>query len=135
MLTAFYLSLLSLIYFKISVDTIKERIKNQISLGPGPNNEIAGYVSAHSNFQSYVPLIGILMYLYEMSELTSPLLIHALGLTVLSGRLLHYLGVKNSKAPVFKFRKVGMHMTLWPLLILALLNLASFVYVTRLKGH
>ncbi|MEX0797947.1 MAG: MAPEG family protein [Bacteriovoracaceae bacterium] len=134
MFTSFYLSLLALVYFKISLDTIKARLKHKVSLGPGSDNEIGGLVSAHSNFQAYIPLIGLLMYLYETSQLGYPLLIHAIGLTVLSGRLLHYLGIRDAQAPNFKLRKAGMHMTLWPLLLLAFLNLINFVYVTRIQG-
>ncbi|MCO4753048.1 MAG: MAPEG family protein [Bacteriovoracaceae bacterium] len=134
MLTSLYLGLLTLVFFKISLDTIKLRQKNKISLGSGPNDEIAGHVAAHSNFQAYVPLFGILLYIYEGSELAFPMIIHALGLSVLSGRLLHYLGIKDTKAPNFKFRSVGMRLTLIPLAILAILNIANFVYVTRIKG-
>lgn len=134
MITSLYISLLALLYFRISLDTIKARVKNQVSLGTGSSEELLGLVSAHSNFQSYVPIIGLLMYFYEGSELGQPLVLHALGLSVLAGRLLHYLGLKNANAQNFKFRVAGMRLTLIPLIVLALLNLANFAYITRIKG-
>lgn len=134
MLTSFYLSLLALVFVRISLDTINARRRAKVSLGPGANDEILGYVSAHSNFQSYVPIIGLLMYFYENSELFNELALHAIGLTVLAGRLVHYIGVRNARAQNFKFRVAGMQMTIWPLIVLTLLNLANFAYVTRIKG-
>lgn len=134
MLTSLYLGLLGFIYLKISMDTIKARKRHQVSLGHGENNEILGYVSAHSNFQAYVPMIGLLMYLYEISALSYAPLIHAIGLTVLAGRAVHYLGVREANAQNFKLRVAGMHMTLWPLIVLASLNIANFYYITKFKN-
>lgn len=131
MITSFYLSLLAFLYFKMSLDTIKARRKHRISLGPGPNNEILGLVSAHSNFQAYTPFLGVLLFAYEQSRLSQPLIVHALGLTILAGRLLHYYGVKDASAQNFKFRVAGMRMTLIPMLITSVLNIANFAYVTK----
>ncbi len=135
MITSFYLSLLAFLYFKMSMDTIKARRKHKVSLGTGDNNELLGHVSAHSNFQAYVPLIGILLYSYEQGQMAHPLVIHALGLTVLAGRLLHYYGVKDAAVQNFKFRAAGMKMTLIPLIITAALNIINFAYVTRVLNE
>ena len=61
-------------------------------------------------------------------------IIHALGLSVLAGRYLHYIGIKDLDSQNLKFRVAGMRMTLIPIVILALLNIAAFVYTTRIKG-
>lgn len=134
MLTSFYLSLLALIYIKISWETIKARQKHQVSLGTGDKDELMGLVSAHSNFQAYTPIIILLLWFYENSALANESLVHALGLSVFAGRLLHYLGIKNASAPNFKLRVAGMRLTLIPLAALAALNLAAFVYATRIQG-
>ncbi|MBC76631.1 MAG: hypothetical protein CME64_11510 [Halobacteriovoraceae bacterium] len=134
MFTNLYLGLLALLYFKISLDTIKERRSKKVSLGPGEHNEIAGIVSAHANFNSYVPIFIIMLYLYEISDIAFAPIIHALGLSVLAGRYLHYIGIKDLDSQNFKFRVAGMRMTLIPIVILALLNIAAFVYTTRIKG-
>ena len=76
----------------------------------------------------------MLLYLYETSDIAASVIIHALGLSVLAGRYLHYIGIKDQKAQNFKFRVAGMRMTLIPMLILAILNIAAFVYTTRIKG-
>lgn len=131
MLTSFYLSLLAMLFIKISMETIKTRIASQTSLGTGEDPRMIGMVSAHSNFQSYIPIIALLMYFYEISSWSNQLVLHALGLSVLAGRFLHYLGVRNAKAQIFKFRVAGMRLTIIPLMILAALNFAHFAYTTR----
>lgn len=129
MLTTFYAGLLSLIFIKISLDTIKARVSNGILLGNGKNNEILALTSAHSNFTSYVPLFLILMYFYEKGPFTSELVLHAFGLSMFCARVLHYLGIRDAQRPELKFRRVGMHLTLWPIMILALAN--AFSLYTR----
>lgn len=134
MLTALYLSLLTMIYIRISFETIKARRRNKVSLGTGESQQLLGLVSAHSNFQSYVPIIILLMWFYENSSLASEIVIHAIGLSVFAGRLLHYLGVRNATEQNLKFRVAGMRLTLAPMAVLTALNLAAFVYATRIKG-
>ena len=102
MFTNLYIGLLTLLYFKISLETINARRSNKISVGAGDNNEIAGIVSAHSNFNSYVPIFIVLLYLYETSDIAASVIIHALGLSVLAGRYLHYIGIKDQKAQNFR---------------------------------
>lgn len=126
MITTLFAGVLGVLYFFISIDVIKNRKKYQVSLGYGPNNEIAEIVSAHSNFSSYAPLLLILTYLLE----TSPWIpiwatfVLALGFTL--GRVLHYLAFKGKKMN-FKLRVKAMMLTLFPLLILGILNILDFL--------
>lgn len=116
MITLFFAGLLSLIFFAISIDTIKARRKHQISLGYGPHNEIEQIVSAHANFVAYVPLFLILNYGIESSKVIPTSLQITLLTVFFLGRLFHYLAFRGSKMN-FPFRIWGMHMTLWPLLL------------------
>ena len=61
----------------------------------------------------------------EKSLAFPTLVIHILGLSFTGGRLLHYLAFTAAKMD-FRKRVVGMHLTLWPLLILACLNIFLF---------
>lgn len=110
-----YTALLTILYFVISITVIKGRWKHKVSLGSGESNEIIHLVSAHSNFSSYVPFFLICFYLLETSDLNKYIL-HLLGSAFLLGRILHFASMKNQEQK-FKFRKAGMILTLWPMLI------------------
>jgi len=125
MITGLYSGLLGLLYFKLSLDTIMARKTFKVPLGSGPNNEIAYLVSAHSNFASYVPLLLFMLYLAELNR-NSAFLLHALGMTFLLGRIIHYQTMKDGEKS-FKFRKTGMMLTLWPLIILSCISIWDFL--------
>jgi len=127
MITGLLTGLLGLIYFLISLDVIKARIKHQISLGYGKNNEIASIVSAHGNFISYTPFLLILLYFIEISGVFHWVVILIFGGSFFIGRVLHYLSFRSKKMN-FKLRKLGMQLTLYPLLIMAICNIGIFFY-------
>jgi len=131
-ITSLYAGLLALVLFKLSLDSINARRTHKISVGYGPNNEIAGVVSAHANFVAYVPLLLFLLWMAERSGLYPEYLIHVLGLAFTLGRVLHYLAFTGKKID-FKKRVLGMHLTLWPLLLLAALNVALYVQQLALR--
>ncbi|SMF14281.1 hypothetical protein SAMN06296036_105285 [Pseudobacteriovorax antillogorgiicola] len=126
MLTGFYAGLLACLYMKMSLDTIAARRKHQVSLGTGQGEEIVGVVSAHLNFASYVPLLLILLYLVEISNQVPAWVCHPIGIAIFAGRVLHYRALIQDKMN-FKWRVVGMHLTLWPLLTLGILCVYSFL--------
>ena len=128
MITGLYSGLLALLFFKISIDTIKARRSKRISIGSGTNNEISHLVSAHSNFAAYTPIFLILCFFVESSQLTPGMFIHATALIFLAGRIFHYLAFIQPEMN-FKYRSLGMHMTLWPLLILAVGSIAIYFYL------
>lgn len=127
MITSLYIGLLGILYFIISLETIKARGREKVSLGAGANNEILHLVSAHGNFSSYAPLFLLMMALVEMQNLNSVLL-HVVGVTFLLGRVLHYLSMKD-KERTFKKRKLGMQLTLLPMNVLAMINI--YVYLAN----
>lgn len=115
MITSIYIGLLGLLYFKITMKVIKGRIKNQISLGAGDNNEILHLVSAHSNFAAYVPFFLISLFALEFQN-ANVLFLNVLGIVFVIGRLLHYIGMKGDRMN-FKLRRIGMYFSIWPMLI------------------
>ena len=128
MITSFYLALLGLLYLKISIEVILARRKYRILYGQGSDNEIGGIVGAHLNFASYIPFILLGMFQAETSHSAPKIFLHLLGSTVLLGRIIHFLGLSRmEKVKKFKFRVLGMHLTLWPLLALCLYLLGSYL--------
>ena len=125
MITSLYSGILGLIFFKISIDTIKARGKEKVSLGVGANNEIVHIVSAHSNFSSYTPLFLIQFYLLETMKLNVYLL-HTAALAFTTGRVIHYLTMRD-KERTFKKRKLGMQLTLFPIILVSSANIILFL--------
>lgn len=125
MITSLYAALLALIFASISLETIKGRKRNKISLGVGNSNEILNLVSAHSNFSAYVPMILIMMALAENSDVVPNYGLHVIGSLVIIGRICHYIAFRGTMN--FKLRVIGMQLTIWPILILATINFLSFI--------
>lgn len=125
MITSFYAGLLTFMYFGMSLETIKARRTAQVSLGYGKNDRVRSLVSAHSNFSSYVPLFLILFYLVEMGETIPSFVLHPIGMIFTIGRFFHFVAFRGEMN--FKKRKRGMQMTLIPLMILGVMNMATFV--------
>jgi len=121
MITSLYAGLLGILYFFISLETIKARGSEKVSLGTGNQNQIIHIVSAHSNFASYTPIFLLLFYFLETFQINF-LLVHMMGIVFITGRILHYLTMKN-KEESFKQRKLAMQLTLWPLIILSSCNI------------
>ncbi|HMW50064.1 MAG TPA: MAPEG family protein, partial [Cellvibrionaceae bacterium] len=61
------------------------------------------------NFNEYVPL-GLVLLLLVAANQAPNYLIHSLGAALLTGRLLHALGVSRSPEPLI-LRQVGMVLT------------------------
>ncbi len=129
MITQLYAGILALILFFISMDTIKARRFHKVSIGLGPNNEIAPMASAHSNFIAYVPILLLLLFFAESSQLISKYIIHLGGLAISIGRIFHYMAFRSPKMN-FKWRVTGMKLTLWPLIIFGLINI--YIYLRTL---
>lgn len=121
MVTSLYVGILGLLYFWISIETIKARGANKVSLGPGQNNEILHLVSAHSNFASYTPFFLFSLFLLEY-QTVSRYALHCLAIIFVIGRVVHFLTMRNQEK-TFKYRKAGMLLTLWPLIIVCVWNI------------
>ncbi len=80
-------------------------------------------VRAHANFSEYVPLVLVLMGLLEISG-TATWIVHAIGGSLLMGRLLH--GYAFSFTDEFVFgRSAGIVLTFVALLASAILALIA----------
>ena len=133
MITGLYAAILALLYARISLKVIGARRQNRISLGAGQQGEISAIVSAHANFAAYVPLLLLLTYFLEVGGRTSPYVLHLIAAAYTIGRVLHYLAFRGPEMK-FRLRVAGMQLTLWPLIVLALLNAYDFFAVMLTAG-
>lgn len=109
MITAFYAALLGLIFFALTVFVIKGRFKYRVSLGDGGQEEMQRRIRVQANFAELVPFSLLLMMLSEMQGL--PLVaVHVLGVSLLTGRLLHIWGLLTKEGASFG-RTTGMILT------------------------
>ena len=69
MITAFFASVLALIYIKLSRNIILLRREHKISLGSGKSKDLEKAIRAQANFNEYVPL-GLIPVSY--THLTLP---------------------------------------------------------------
>ncbi len=133
MITGLYAGILGLIYIRLTLAVIGGRRKHLIAYGYGKNNEIAGVVSAHGNFSAYAPIFLVSLLCLELGGkivgTNLPLLLHLLGVLFVAGRLIHFSGLSQSEQlakPNFNPRKIGMHLTIWPLVLIFLANIISY---------
>ena len=113
--TALYAGLLAPLFVLLSVRVIALRYSGQVALGDGGNALLARRVRVQANFAEYVPLGLILLGLSD--SLGAPaLLLHALGLALLVGRLSHAWGMSQPRE-VLPFRATGMALTFSMLLV------------------
>lgn len=129
MITPIYASLSALLIVKLALSVIKLRRKNRVSIGDGGNEALQLAIRAHANAVEYIPITLILLLMLELNE-APKILIHVLGATLLIGRILHALGLP---AKDFKKRVLGMQITIYLLIGLAVLNIVFFVFPGSLR--
>ena len=120
MVTTIYAGLLALLIVWLSLRVIGLRRSRRIRLGDGGDPELQGAIRAQANATEYIPLSIVLLFLLEMSGGHAALL-HAGGLAILAGRVLHARGLL---ADNLRFRVLGMQFTLFAIIGLAIAGLA-----------
>jgi|26BtaG_2_1085354.scaffolds.fasta_scaffold00235_20 hypothetical protein len=122
MITALYASLCALLIVKLSLGVIAVRRKHKIGLGDGGNDELQAAIRAQGNATEYIPITLILMFLLE-NIVVYNWIIHLAGITLLTGRIIHAIGIKNQD---IKKRVLGMKITLYMIIALSILNIVYF---------
>lgn len=120
--TALYASLVAMLFVVLSVRTISTRREGRVEIGDGGNKELLRRMRVHANFAEYAPIALILMALAEVNGLSKPF-VHALGATLLVGRLAHAYGLSQTPH-VMALRVAGMAMTFTAILAAATACLA-----------
>ncbi len=129
MITSIYASLSALLIVRLSLSVIKLRRKYKIIIGDAENQELQLAIRTHSNAVEYIPLALMLLLTLELNE-APEILIHVLGITLLIGRILHAWALP---AKDLKQRILGMQITIYLIIGLAILNILFFIFTNSLK--
>ncbi len=129
MITSIYASLAALLIVRLSLSVIKLRRKNKVSVGEGGNEQLQLAIRTHANAVEYIPITLLLLLTLELNGAPT-ILIHVLGATLLIGRILHAMGLP---AKDFKKRVLGMQITIYLLIGLAILNILFLAFAEALK--
>ncbi len=129
MITSIYASLAALLIVRLSLSVIKLRRKNRVSIGDGGNEQLQLAIRTHANAVEYIPITLLLLLMLELNGAPA-ILIHVLGGTLLVGRILHSMGLPEKD---FKKRVLGMQITIYLLIGLAILNILFLAFAGTLK--
>ncbi|MGF1461980.1 MAG: MAPEG family protein [Maricaulaceae bacterium] len=107
---AFYIGLHLIVLVVLAARVSLARTKHQVALGDGGQDSVERRIRAHGNATEFVP--AALVGLGAMAGLGAPAIaIHALGGTLLVGRLLHAWGLAKGRGRTFG-RFVGTILTI-----------------------
>ena len=116
---ALYAAILGLLAALLTVRVILGRVRSGVQTGDGGNAALGQDIRAHANFSEQVPLALLLIALAE--ALGTPVgWVHALGATLVFGRLLSAWGLSHS-LDASQARQSGAGLTILVLVIASLL--------------
>ena len=125
MITAFYASVLGLIYIKLSKNIIRLRQKYKVSLGHNNHPDLEQAIRTHANFSEFVPIGLILLACLEINKIHF-IVVFALGGLFFAGRVLHIKSFLQDDIDV-PLRIKGMQFTFWSIILMSGMNLFSIL--------
>lgn len=125
-ITAFYASLLALLFIVLTFRVIHLRLTNKVGLGDGEVSALSKAVRIHGNFAEFIPLALLLMLLLELNG-GSAMWLHVTGAVLFIGRVMHAIGITKSKGTTI-YRQVGLLSTCLVLLGLSIHHIIGFVF-------
>lgn len=108
-ITAIYAGLLTFLLLVLSFRVIGVRRAAKVEIGHGDDHQLLRRVRVHANFVEYTPYALILIGLLESLKAPGSML-HALGATLLAGRLIHAYALSQSPH-IMPLRVAGMMLT------------------------
>lgn len=124
MVSSIYAALLGFWMVGLSFRVIKLRRAKKVRLGDGGHPELQTAIRVQGNAAEYIPISLILLVLLELNE-AHLALIHLGGVALLAGRMAHARGLLTDN---LQYRVLGMRLTFYAILGLAMLNLAYVAY-------
>ena len=124
MTSVIYASIGAFIIVWLSLHVIKIRTAKNIILGDGENDELKTAIAAQLNAVEYIPIALLLLFALEYNN-AHLILVHALGIALISGRIIHAKGLLSN---VLKTRVLGMQITIWTIIALAVINILFLLY-------
>src|SRR5262245_22061662 len=108
-ITAFYASLLALLFILLSARVIAQRREARVEIGHGESSQLLRRMRVHANFAEYVPFTLILIALAESLKAPS-IILHLLGLTFVAARVIHAYGLSQTPH-ILRLRVLGVMLT------------------------
>ena len=123
-ITTILVSLLGILFFRLSLRVIQLRRENKVSLGDGGHDALERAIRGQGNCAEYAPITVLLVLAAELQapNLTITGLVGLLAAGFLIGRVLHGYAFAATSGNA-RLRVLGMQLTLFPLLLLSGLNL------------
>ena len=119
-ITALYAALLGLIHTALTMYVVFGRWRYRVSLGDGDEKDMRRRIRAHGNFIETAPISLILLYLAERYVfIGQSSWVHAFGVMIVLGRLLHILGITRRRS-VNKLRQTGMVLSMSAITLLSM---------------
>jgi len=126
LITAFFSSILALIFYKLSINVIRLRRKYKISLGSSKKHkDLDQAIRAHGNLSEFLPIGLILLACLEVNHLPK-IVVFMCGLFFLIGRYLHASSFLKEEIDSSN-RVLGMKITHWSIILMAILNIITVV--------
>lgn len=124
MTSVIYASVSAFLITWLSLNVIRKRRENKVSIGDGGNVELKTAIAAQSNAIEYIPIALLLLFALEYNE-ANVLIVHFLGLSLITGRIIHARGILSDTLNV---RVLGMQITFFTIIVLAITNLIYLPY-------
>ena len=123
-ITTILVSLLGILFFRLSLRVIQLRRENKVSLGDGGHDALERAIRGQGNCAEYAPITVLLVLAAELQapNLAITGLVGLLAAGFLIGRVLHGYAFAATSGNA-RLRVLGMQLTLFPLLLLSGLNL------------
>lgn len=125
----FYTALNALIMLALAILVVRARVTTKTPIGDGGLPEMAGPMRAHGNNIEYVPMGLLLMLALVEQPGGSIWLIHAVGVPLTIGRLLHGIGLTRSTGTT-PFRFLGVILT-WIAYIIGIVAVLWLIFVPQ----
>ena len=126
LITAFFSSILALIFYKLSINVIRLRRKYKVSLGSSKKHkDLNQAIRAHGNLSEFLPIGLILLACLEVNHLPK-IVVFMCGLFFLIGRYLHASSFLKEEIDSSN-RVLGMKITHWSIILMAILNIITVV--------
>ena len=126
LITAFFSSILALIFYKLSINVIRLRRKYKVSLGSSKKyKDLDQAIRAHGNLSEFLPIGLILLACLEVNHLPK-IVVFMCGLFFLIGRYLHASSFLKEEIDSSN-RVLGMKITHWSIILMAILNIITVI--------
>jgi uncharacterized membrane protein YecN with MAPEG domain len=124
-ITGIYVALACVLVITLSARISLARRALRVSLGDGGDKDLNRRIRAQANAVEYLPLALLLLLSLEWNQ-TQPPILHACGIVLIVGRVLHAFGLSRSGGPS-PGRMVGTALTWGVMLVMAALLFWQFI--------